>query len=347
MSILVKNICIGLFLCLHLNNVLALVEDGGLNGMSFDDAYKKGELLRGQFKNKEALRYLRYAAENGNINANYLYGVELLNNQPTKRSISLAKNYFMKAAKGGHIEAIQVLYNQPNWLSKYEYRAWRQEFYNLAASIERVEPANADLYFYQYYLSVDQSLAKKYLEVATILNQPEALVIKALKVKNGEGFYFFNASRENEAEKLLLAASKQNYIPAIRELINHLKSRKRFDDAFEWRMKLVKLGDLMSLIEVGNILTGITNYNFSRPINKVEGAAYLDLYLKNAGDQKMQSLYSRVQENYDELVNNFSPKEINESKNFELKELNKVNFINVDIYSLKASKIIDLKSSKI
>lgn len=302
-----------------------------LDGMSAKDAFNRGVLLRGQFKNKESHRYLRYASDHGNIDASYLYGIELSTFNPTIRKRALAKKYFLKAAEGNHLRAMKMLYTTPNFLSESEAQYWKKKYLGGILSLKDTQPTNALFYLYQYYLDSEPKLSKKYFEQSLSLKQSDALLIKAQNVRDGEDFYFFHQSRFEAIKKLLIQSAQQNNIAAMRELIIQLKSRGKYEYAFQWHLILIQHYDLLSVAKVGQILTDSSySKKYGQDIDMIRGVAYLNLYLRHAGTDKMKGLYKSIQAQYDMTLLKMTSDEVRMSYLFEQKEFSKQPFFYVD-----------------
>ncbi|EKO3626152.1 sel1 repeat family protein [Vibrio metschnikovii] len=271
--------------------VFAQLERYELRGMSPEEAYETGRLLRAQYKNLESRPYLQYAADNDIPAAAFLYAMELSNYKTTIRTPLAARKYLLKSAELGNRRAMHQLYSDAEWLSDREIDYWRNKYYESLIQLGAINPSQATYELSRYYRDNDRTLSLYYLDLAVSFKHPRALMDKALLIEQGHGISLMPGARETTVRELYLAAAKTGYIPAIRHYIGLLESKDRFEEAYEWRLVALNQGDLISLASVANILLGQrVSYEFVTP-NPIQAKAYIDLYLASAGKDRMQAVY--------------------------------------------------------
>ncbi|EKO3940828.1 sel1 repeat family protein, partial [Vibrio metschnikovii] len=279
-----------LLISLSSTTVCAQLERYELRGISPEEAYETGRLLRAQYKNLESRPYLQYAADNDIPAAAFLYAMELSNYKTTIRTPLAARKYLLKSAELGNRRAMHQLYSDAEWLSDREVDYWRNKYYESLIQLGASNPSQATYELSRYYRDNDRT-SLYYLDLAVSFKHPRALMDKALLIEQGHGISLMPGARETTVRELYLAAAKTGYIPAIRHYIGLLESKGRFEEAYEWRLVALNQGDLISLASVAKILLGQrTSYEFVTP-NPIQAKAYMDLYLASAGKDRMQAVY--------------------------------------------------------
>lgn len=301
-------------------------------------AFEKGELLRAQFKDKEARGYLQYAAEEGNMNAQYLYAISLLTYHPSSRYQPVAVQHLLEAAESGYRPAMLELYSQPELLSRAKQAEWKQRYLESLLEFAKIEPSEADFYLYQFYnqdYGGDEEKAERYFEQALKAEQPLAMYEQALKLQKGEGFFFFQSNRFKEMNNWLAKAANKSYIPAYRQLIKNYELAGDYKTAYQWRVRLLQQGDLLSLASMGNILLGYSNEGYTEFLDERLGLEYLSLYLTFAGQDRMGSTYRKAKVNYDRAFEKLTETERNQHETLTLSKLDSVKFVYMDRYFFK------------
>ncbi len=299
---------------------------------SAQQAFEKGRLLRAQFKNLAARQYLKYAADLGEPNAAYLYAMEVANYRTTIRTPPESQHYLLLAAQGGSRQAMKVLYQEGEWLRTAERHIWQQRYHDAVIDLGGKEPSQAAYELALYYQYSDPTLAQHYLMMATELEHPAALMLKAQQIEQGKGSYPMPGSRATEARKTYLQAAQTGYIPAIRNYIQGLESKGKYNDAYYWRQQAVQHGDLTALVAMGNILSGQSDlYRFIESDIK-QAKAYFGLYLETAGPDRLSNLYQHSQKQMVDISLQLSEQEKIEASEIELQLENYQPFFNHDAY---------------
>lgn len=297
-------------------------------------AFEKGELLRAQFKDKEAREYLLYAAEEGNVNAQYLYAISLLTYHPSSRYQPVAVQYLLESAKSGYRPAMFELYHYQGLLSRAEQAEWKQRYLESLLELAKTSPSEADFYLYQFYNQDhgDEEKAEEYFEHALEAEQSLAMYEQAVNLQKGEGFYFFQSNRFEEMNEWLIKAANKGYIPAYRQLIKNYELDDDYKTAYQWRVKLLQQGDLLSLASMGNILLGHSAEGYAEFIDERLGLEYLSLYLSFAGKDRMGSTYDKAKDNYDRAFEKLTEAERKQHETLTLSQLDSVKFVYADRY---------------
>lgn len=299
-------------------------------------AFEKGELLRAQFKDKEARGYLLYAAEEGNVNAQYLYAISLLTYHPSSRYQPAAVQNLFTAAKSGYRPAMFELYSRQGLLSRDEQAEWKQRYLESLLELAKTQPNDADFYLYQFYSQEhgDEEKAEEYFEQALKAEQPLAMYEQAENLQKGDGFYIFQSNRFDDMNEWLAKSASKGYIPAYRKLIENYESEGDYKSAYDWRVKLLQQGDLLSLASMGNILLGHSNKGYESFTNTRLGLEYLSLYLKFAGQDRMASTYDKAKDNYDRTFEKLTEAERKQHETLIRSRLDSVRFVYADRYFL-------------
>lgn len=263
--------------------------------LTAQQAFENGRLLRAQFKNLTARQYLKYAADLGEPNAAYLYAMEVANYRTTIRTPPESQHYLLLAAEGGSRQAMRVLYQDGAWLRAVERDLWQQRYFNAVIELGASEPSQAAYELALYYQERDPKLSQFYLNIAVDFQHPAGLMLWAEQISQGKDSYPMPGSRTTEIRKTYLQAAETGYIPAIRNFIQILENKGKYEDAYYWRQQAVQHGDLTALVAMGNILSGNSElYRFVEPDLK-QAKAYLGLYLEIAGSDRLGNVYQNSQ----------------------------------------------------
>lgn len=294
MSFITNSIIIG-FCCFYGFGHCSEQFSYDLNKLTAQEAFEKGRLLRAQFKNIEGRKYLKFAAEQGDENAAYLLAMDLISFKSTIRTPPESKHYLNIAAKNGSRKAMQYLYLHANWLEIEERGLWKTRYYEILINLGKSEPAQVFYELAMYHKGNDDDLSQYYLERAIDLEHPKALMELAHQIEDGSGLFIVPGSRQTQARILYLQAAQTGYLPAILKYIKYLESVEKFENAYEWRVKAMEIGDLTSLPILASILTSQSeNYRFVE--NDVQTAkAYFNVYLESAGRDRLPALYSNIE----------------------------------------------------
>lgn len=301
--------------------------------ISSDQAFIIGKLMRAQFKNREAQRYLKYAADNGSANAAYLYAVELLVNHQDYRLKSESRDYFLKAANGGNRHAMKHLYQRATWLSENERNLWKGRYYDTLIVLGKWEPGKACYELSEFHAKDDEELSQYYLVKSIALNYPRALMKQADKYMQGDGSFYLPGERETVIRKLYLSAAKLDYLPAIKIYIQLLEKNGQFKSALEWREKALTLGDITSLASLAFIYSGNHSQNYSFvDINNIKAKAYSKLYVDHAGSESFIVLTEKIEELYTNMLNKLPLEQLTYSSLIESELEKNIEFYNYDAY---------------
>lgn len=300
--------------------------------LSAQQAYENGRLLRAQFKNLAAREYLKYAADLGEPSAAYLYAIEVANYRTTIRTPPESQHYLLLAAQGGSRQAMRVLYQNGEWLRAAERSLWQQTYYDTLIELGSREPSQAAYELALYHQKDNPKLAQHYLTIAVEFEHPAALMLMAQQIEQGEGSYPMPGSRATEARKTYLKAAQTGYIPAIRNYIQLLENKGKYQDAYYWRQQAVQRGDLTSLVAMGGILSGQSEfYRFVEPDLK-QAKAYFNRYLEVAGSDRLSHVYQNSQKQLLDISMQLSDHEKEISEKIELQLENYQPFFNHDAY---------------
>ncbi|BFM48472.1 sel1 repeat family protein [Marinomonas sp. THO17] len=254
-------------------------------------AYEEGRLLRAQYKNRLAREYLKFAVDQGEPRASFLYAIELKSHQKTIRTAGKAKQYIDLALKNGDLSALRYALFKHNELSAQQYEALLNQYQSRLEKLEEDAIPSANFGYFLLYQKQDKRLAAEYLEKAVEASDPVALMVMADRVLNGEGFYIFSFSRVNGALELYQNAANTGYLPAVKKLVDELEKFKKYEQAFEWLLKAAKQGELTSIATVARVYSGNSETYKAIGLNLVAAKAYYDLYFDYAGIDRFDSLY--------------------------------------------------------
>ncbi|MCW8336081.1 sel1 repeat family protein [Vibrio sp. SCSIO 43135] len=291
MSILARFSFIALFAC----TASAQTELYDEQQLSPQQAQEVGNLLRAQYKITEAFRYLKYAADLGDAKAAYLYAIELQHTPSTLRRNDDFEVYMLRSAKAGYIDAALYLYTQADWLESTEKSNWRSRYYEMVIELGASDPNQAFYRLYNYFKTSEPELANYYLKQSASNLYPLAVMATAANIANGQGTFLMPGSRETESRLMYKTAAESNFLPAIRHYILLLEQKNKREEAFEWRLKAIELGDLNSLAVAGRAYAGMSEYYSFVASDSIKAKSYLDLYLSYAGSDKLANVYANAQ----------------------------------------------------
>ncbi|PNI06480.1 hypothetical protein C1N32_00255 [Vibrio diazotrophicus] len=301
--------------------------------LSSDQAFVIGKLMRSQFKNREAQRYLKYSADNGHSYAAYLYAMELLINHKDDRSMYKSREYLLKAANGDNRDAMKHLYQEANWLTDNERNIWGKRYYNTLIMFGKWNPGKVFYELSEFHADDDEELSRYYLVKSIALSYPRALMKQADSYMKGYGSFYLPGERETVIRKLYFSAAKLDYIPAIKKYIQLLEKNGQFNLAFEWRQRALNLGDITSLASLAFIYSGNFNQNYSFvEVNNAKAKAYLQLYIDNVGNEKFIALTEKVEGLYAHILDRLPQEQLTYSSLIESELEKNIEFYNYDLY---------------
>ncbi|TVO35865.1 sel1 repeat family protein [Vibrio algivorus] len=307
-----------------------------INTMSPQQALETGNLLRGQFKDKEARYYLKYAADKGNADAQYLYAISLLTYHTSDRNEPIAKDYLLASAKQGQLTAMHELYSNEHLLNRDDQQKWKSRYLELLMKNIDSHSPDSDFALYQFYKQEGNTEQAEVFYIHTLkAKYPAAMYEKAQRLLTGEDFYLFQSNRRKDANTWLIEAANAGYIPAFRLLISNYEHDNDYEQAYTWRVKLLQQGDLLSLASMGSILTGYSTKEYAQFIDKTLGLEYLGIYLKVAGTERMGSVYEKTKIRYEEELGRLSEAELKQHQVLLSDQLEHVHFLSFDKYAIK------------
>jgi TPR repeat protein len=306
--------------------------DYDINFMTPKQAYQRGRLLRAQFKDEEARKYLKYAADKGNGDAAYLYAVELKQYDPTVRTPEEAKHYIEKSARLGNIRAMAYLYQHGNWLRSRVRQLWQKKYYNDLIVLANRNPAQALYRLALYFKQTDPDKSDYLLGRAILYKSPLALMERADR-KLGGLENLLTAGVDNYGVlKTYKTAAEDGFIPAMKACIKLYEEQGYYRKALFWRQKAVESGDLTSLVVLAKIYAGeVPSYQFVKK-DLVKARAYSELYLDFAGIDRFGSLHQEMEYLFTDTTNEMTSPEIKASGDFIGRYKKEIHFYHHDLY---------------
>ncbi len=264
------------------------------------DAFNVGKTLHRQFKDEQALPYLKYAAEQGFIAGRFLYGVVHQSTLPIVRQKSESENSILQAAEAGYLPALKWVYERHR--DAVEHDMWQRRYYNAIIKLGRGDAARAFYLQADYYRDTDAERYEYYLQQAVKRDYPAALVEQAQRLSDGQGPYLVPSIRVARTEQTYLRAAQTHDVAAIRSYVHWLESKKRFSEAFHWREQALNAGDILALAQLGFIYADPPrDYAFiERNLNKSN--LLLEKYINIAGFDRFEATYQKVQRVHDSNI---------------------------------------------
>ncbi len=282
-------------------SVCASLSFGGLSQtidsyLEPDKAFEIGEQLHKQFKDKQAMKYLKYAAINGSAPAAFLYGKLRQPLMSTVREKNESYFFIEKSARDGYLPALKWLYQHT--LGSPQYDDWRRSYYSALILLGQSQPGKAFYLLADYYRHSDEERYGFYLSEAVKRKYPKALIEQAQRLDAGEGDYIVPSIKQERIANLYLQAAQTQNISAMRAYIDWLEEHQQFSKAFYWRTEALKLGDIFQLASLGLIYSQPTlNYEFIET-NYAKSNLLLEKYIDTAGTERFKSLYLKVQQRH-------------------------------------------------
>ncbi|CAM3875556.1 hypothetical protein VA7868_00542 [Vibrio aerogenes CECT 7868] len=309
--------------------------DYDIESMSADQAYKKGRLLRAQFKNSDARAYLRYAADKKHADAAFLYAVELMKYNATVRTPAESRKYIELSAKLGNLHAMRYLYKRGDWLRPKDRNTWKKRYHDGLIAFAGQNPGEATYLLSLFFQNRFPDKSDYYLRRSVKYNYPLALMEKARR-QQGSGTpqlkFSTDGSRDPDVLRTYKQAASEGFIPAIKACVELYEARDDFQEAFKWRLKAVEAGDLTSLFAVAKIYSHeAASYQF---VDKdlIKARAFSELYLDFAGDDRFTKLHQMVEQFFVDVTEQLTPPEVIEANAFVTDYKEKTLFYNHDIY---------------
>lgn len=281
------------------------------DSVSPDDAYKYGLLLRAQYRNKEARKYLKYAVDSGSVSAGYLYAIELRSYNKTVRTDFEVFDYVVAAAKSGNDKAMRYLALREVDFIDEDQSFWRGEYLSFLDALVEQDEAAAHFGYFLFYMLEDPDLAEASLEKAAALEHPVAMMVEGDRVKaGGGGFYLFASSRSKAALSFYEAAAKTGYLPSMKKYVTELRKVGNQKKAFEWLVKTADSGELSSIALVAKVFSGSNTSYGDVDLDSIKAKAYYDMYFEVAGRDRFSFLYDSMLVEYDDLLKKMSDEQV-------------------------------------
>jgi len=299
---------IGLVLLVSLVSLSCNAEEGDsssvsdakydLSAYTAQQAYEAGKLMRAQFKDSLARPYLKYAADKGNVNAAYLYGMDITSKNPNSETPEMAKKYLIQAANQGQLDATYYLYKYGTWFRNATRLKYRSLYHDGAITLAETKPGKASYDLYVYYKELNSKQATYYLKKSQEYSYSPAILLASIYSYNEQT----NPEIKTRSIKTVEKIAKKGFMPAIRACINYYEKRKEFDKALDWKKVALKNGDIMSLASLAKIYAGLMpNYTFEKT-DLIKSYAYLSVYLDNAGKNRFSYLYTMMENVYTDIA---------------------------------------------
>ncbi len=281
-------------------SICASISFGGVaqlvdSSLDPEKAFEMGEQLHRQFKDKQAMKYLKFAADNGSVAGAFLYGTlhQPLMSTSTARKKDESYSFIRKAAENGYLPALKWLYQHD--IDSPQYDDWRRRYYSALIFLGQSQPDKAFYLLADYYRDSDNERYSFYLSEAVKRKYPKALIEQAQRLDSEEGSYIVPSIKQERVASLYFQAAETKNIPAIRAYIGWLESHQYFTDAFHWRIKALQVGDILSLAELGLIYSQPKpNYRFI-DVDYSTSSLLLNKYINEAGDERFKGLYKKAQ----------------------------------------------------
>jgi hypothetical protein len=231
----------------------------------------------------------------------------------------------INAADSGSRPALKYLYRDGDWLSRAKRNKYKVKYYNSLIELGAASPGLAYLHLSDYFHASDAELSQYYLNKAMEFEIPSAYMTSATRLENGEGDFFFDSGRIAQSHRNYLHAAEAGYMPAIKKYIGVLEAKGQFEQALAWREKSLAHGDITSLVTLGNIYSGSSpRYSFVTP-DLIKAKACFELYLENAGQDRLENVYQQAETNYKDTVDKIAEVYLPQSESFR-EELSEVKY---------------------
>lgn len=281
-----------------------------------EKAYLKGAVLRWQNKTIEAIPFFKYSADLGHHKAAWLYAVS----KNIDSGGSVDKEYALKAAKAGNMNAIMTLASYSSPLSPSESNNWRVRADKEIS--QRMNQADPLAYFDRaYFMNINNPIGIvnevdiDALKHSARLGYPPAIYALAQEVEDGEGWFLAPGSRAKETQRLYAEAAESGYPPAMSAFANVLAKSGEVKEAIDWYEKEVELGVASTIVYLAIVYSGQNNdWAEVVPQNKVKAASYYSAYFSSiAKTEATETVYNYYRDSYQELLSSMTSEEIKQS----------------------------------
>lgn len=264
------------------------------------EAFNVGEVLHRQFKDEQALPYLKYAAEQGLVASRFLYGVVHQSTLPIVRQQSESEDSILQAADAGYLPALKWAYEHRH--DAVEHDMWRYHYYNAIIDLGRVDAAQAFYLLADYFRDIDVENYEYYLQQAVKRDYPAALVEQSQRLSRRQGPYLVPSVRIARTEQTYLRAAQTHDVAAMRSYVHWLENEHRFVEAFHWREQALNAGDILALAQLGFIYAKPPRgYDFI-DVNLNKSNLLLEKYINTAGSDRFEAIYQKVQRVHDSNI---------------------------------------------
>lgn len=185
--------------------------------MTPEQAFKIGQQLERQFKDSQALEYLKYAADEGVAESAYLYGMMRRNTVAIEREQTESFSYLQQAAKQGYLPAMKWMMDHVD-----PSGTWRHKYYSAMIELGSDSAGKAFYGLADYYRQSDVERYEFYLAQAVERNYPDALIEQATRLSRGDGGYLVPSVRLERVEQFFLRAAQTHHVAAMRAYIHWL-----------------------------------------------------------------------------------------------------------------------------
>ncbi|MGV3003020.1 tetratricopeptide repeat protein [Vibrio sp. E150_018] len=274
---------------LLINSSWAAVSQDELTKLTPKQAYDKGMLLRWQYKLTDAKAYLKYAADNGVVNAMCVYSIMSQTNIFIQTEESY--NYSLMAAKHNNVCGISGLIGAESLSSQADKKFWIER---LRAIIKpKIEHGDGDAMLTMastYLVQDDQDGYLEWLEKSARTGYAESQYYLAYNHDGGDGWFLIPGSREKEIRRLYKASADQGYIPAISQYGAILVEENNLVEALKYWNNAIEQGAALVILSMAEIYSG-KNPQVHLEENKVLAATYYQVYFDSMGSEKNENLH--------------------------------------------------------
>ncbi|WP_446751429.1 hypothetical protein [Vibrio sp. S9_S30] len=286
----IRILC-GMLLGVSLNSAaINEIED-----ISPQDAFDKGNTLRLQYHNEQALQYLKFAADGGHSMAALLYADELATLPYAARREEDIVEYTLRSADSGNVWAMQRLALTPRAGGEQQRIKWQTRY--LTALEKAAEEGNnkAMLTLFYRYREDQYKQAKYWLGKALEQGYLPAQYAEIELLELGfEEWFVLPGNRMLEVKKRYAQLAQLGYLPAIKKTIQLLIDTDKTHEAVSWMESAVEQGDATSLVLLAKAYAG--RYPKTRvEADLVKSYSYYQNYLDAIGSDKLSGTRKRIE----------------------------------------------------
>ncbi|WP_124935723.1 hypothetical protein [Vibrio viridaestus] len=268
-----------------------------LSSYTAEQAYDAGRLMRAQFKDSMARPYLKYSADKGNANSAYLYAMDIVSSNPNAETPELAREYLIKAANEGQLDATYYLYKNGTWFRNATRLKYRNSYHDGSIELAESDPGKASFNLYRYYSDLNNKKSSYYLKKSQQYLYAPAVLQSSIASFDEQSNPKLNSKFIRDVEFI----ANKGYMPALRACVDYYEEKNKFDQALEWKEEALNYGDLMSLASLAKIYAGmVPSYSFVKT-DLIKSYAYLSMYIDSAGKNRFSHLYSMMENLYSDI----------------------------------------------